>query len=338
MRILELSTEESVQRLYIDPLASYLRVRGHTVYQKHGFRRSLSLMDLASMARVWVWLKKWDIDVLHVQTAKAGGIGRIAAWLAGTKRVVYTMHDVPFHDQLPLWRRRLYRRLEWLLAHLCQVITMDSPAGKNRAITAGLAPARKIHVIPVGVETAWFHPIPKAFETTIVVVGTVARLVPDKGIDRFLRILAVLKMGRIPVRGVIVGDGPLRRELEALARHLGLATLVTFRGEQRDVRTELALMDIFVLPTKREGLSVAVMEAMSMALPVVVSDIPAFRYLVRHNETGLVARPHEWTSHIGTLLHSAERRQTLGLEARAHVQKYYEQSVCNRAYERVLVG
>ena len=332
-----MSTEASVQRLFIDPLAKHLREKGYTVYQHCGFRRKISFFDLFSVIRVWWMLRRLKIDVLHVQTAKAGAIGRMAAWLARTSRVIYTAHDFPFHAQLSDRRRRLYIWLEWFLAHFCQVITTDSPEGKNQGVTYGIAPARKFAVIPVGVDTEHFAPLPRP-SSPILVIGIVARLVPDKGLDIWLRVLAVLKLGRIPVRGVIVGDGPLRRELEALARHLGLATLVTFRGDQRDVRAELASMDVFVLPTKREGLSVAVMEAMSMALPVVVSDIPAFRDLVRHNETGLVARHHEWTSHIGTLLHSAERRQTLGLAARAHVQKYYERAAMHRAYERVLVG
>ena len=170
LRILELSTEESVQRLFINPLAEHLRNQGHLVYQNWGFRRKLSLFDVFSILRVWWTLKILKIDVLHVQTAKAGGIGRIAAWLAGTKRVVYTMHDVPWHDGLSERRWRLYIWLEWLLAHFCQAIVTDSPSGTNRAITAQIAPARKFHVIPVGVETTWFHPMAKACATTILIL------------------------------------------------------------------------------------------------------------------------------------------------------------------------
>ena len=258
--------------------------------------------------------------------------------------MVYTAHDFPFHAQLSDRRRRLYIRLEWLLAKLCHVITTDSPDGRNQGVTYGIAQARKFVVIPVGVDTTHFDRIHlngsgrREYDAHIQVIGTVARLVPDKGIDVFLRVLAVLKRGTIPMRGLIVGDGPLRASLQRLAADLGLATLVQFVGEQEDVRPWLGQMDVFALPTKREGLSVAVMEAMSMQLPVVVSDIPSFRDLVQHNQTGMVARAHEWTSMIGTLLHSRERRITMGLAARAHVQKYYERSAMNRAYERVLVG
>ena len=72
-----------MQRLYIEPLASYLRQRGHLVFQEWGFRRKISLWDLVSIFNTYQLLWSLKIDVLHVQTAKAGGIGRIAAWLAG---------------------------------------------------------------------------------------------------------------------------------------------------------------------------------------------------------------------------------------------------------------
>src|SRR5438128_1027490 len=99
LRILELSTEGFVQRQFIAPLVTHLRTQGHEVYPLNGegisIRRTLSPWDGVAVLRLWWRLKRMKIEVLHVQTAKAGAVGRMAAWLAGTSRVIYTCHDVP---------------------------------------------------------------------------------------------------------------------------------------------------------------------------------------------------------------------------------------------------
>jgi len=341
MKILELSTEGTVQRHFIAPLAAHLTRQGHTVIQADGarfsIRRSISLWDGVAVLRL-LWYLRWQpIDILHVHTAKAGAVGRLAAWLAGTRRVVYTAHDFPFHNRLPMWKRRLYAWLERQLATLCQAITVDSPAVKNHGLMLGIAPAHKIVVIPVGVDTTKFNP--HAYGAQMlpgVWIGTVARLVPEKGLETLLQALHDLIEKGFPVRGLIVGEGRLRQALEARAAALGLSTAVVFVGYQEDVRPWLGAMDIFALPTQREGLSVAVLEAMSMERPVVVSDLPAFHDVVLPEQTGLVAG--DWVAQLTRLVTDPELRRRLGTAARVHVREFYEQAGSCRAYERVIVG
>ena len=329
LRILELSTEEQVQRWFIDPLAAYLRQKGHQVIQKSGFARTISLRDLWSVMKVWWWLTRWHIDLLHVQTAKAGAIGRLAAWMAGTVRVVYTMHDVPFHDGLPRWKKRLYRWIERRLAPLCHAVTVDSPAVKNRALE--VLPDRKITVIPVGVDTTRFQPRVKP-----LMLGMVARLVPGKGTETFLGLIHTLQAMQQPCFGLLVGDGPLDPLLQRDAQQWNIG--IWFAGAQGDVRPWLAAMDIFLFPSEHEGLPVAVLEAMSMGLPVMVSDLPAFDGLVRHGETGLRVQPGDWIQAISDLMAAPARRWMLGHAARVHARTYYEQAASHRAYEHVLTG
>lgn len=344
MHILELSTEATVQQHFIAPLAAHLTSQGHAVWQLSGdrlsIRRHISPWDVIAVLRLWRFLRAKQIDVLHVHTAKAGAVGRIAAWLAGTPRVVYTAHDFPFHNRLPRWKRRLYGWLERQLARGCQAITVDSPAVKNDGLMVGVAPAYKIVVIPVGVDTVRFDPaqFPRASNggEHELVIGTVARLVPEKGLPTLIYTLWELQIKGWAVRGLIVGEGRLRASLEQLVKTLGLSASITFSGYVTDVRPWLAQMDIFALPTQREGLSVAVLEAMSMALPVVVSDLPAFHDVVIADETGLVAG--DWGCQCQRLLENVTLRHTLGMAARAHVREFYEQATHCRAYERVVVG
>jgi glycosyltransferase involved in cell wall biosynthesis len=344
MRICELSTEGTVQRHFIQPLAEHLRRQGHQVWQVDGadlsIRRHLSPWDALAFLRVWWLLWRLRIDVLHVHTAKAGAIGRMAAWLARTRRVVYTAHDFPFHDRLPRWRRALYIKLERLLARACHAVTVDSPAVKNQGLIYQIAPNHKISVIPVGVDTAHFCPTRYAKPASqSVVIGTVARLVPEKGLARLVHVIGTLHARGMKVRGLLIGEGSHRYALGRVIRLLGLEEDVQLVGYQEDVRPWLAQMDIFALPTQREGLSVAVLEAMSMGLPVVVSDLPAFHEVVLPNQTGLVARTdQEWTEQVSRLVGNPLLRVALGLAARAHVCSFYEQAIHCQAYARLLVG
>lgn len=332
-----------MQRQFVAPLAAHLRGQGHEVWPLNGeglsIRRVISPWDVVAVLRLWWWLRRMKIDVLHVQTAKAGGVGRIAAWLARTPRVIYTMHDVPFHDDLPEWRQRLYLRIERLLGRLCQCILVDSAAVKNRAVACQMAPARKIVVIPVGVDTTHFDPARfPAHASPPYVIGTVARLVPEKQVGIVIELMGALVRRGWPLHGLIVGDGPLRASLQSQVEASGWTRCIQFLGDQVDVARWLAQMDVFVLPSRREGLSVAVMEAMSMARPVLVSDLAAYGELVLDEQTGLVVWQHEWLPRTEALLRDPARRARLGVAARAHVQRYYEQALCCRRTAEAVVG
>ena len=345
LKVVELSTEGLVLKRFMAPLAAYLYGHGaHSVRCVNGatlsMRRTISpFWDLVVLVRCWWLFRRWKPDVLHVHTAKAGAIGRLVAWLAGVPRVIYTAHDFPFHGDLSPFRQRLYAWIERHLATLCQAITVDSAAVRNRAVFRNVVPMRKLHIIPVGVDTARFDPdlYHVLAKHSDVIVGMVGRLVPEKGLDLLIDAIARIETSSlIPCRVMIVGAGSQQEELKRFARHVNIQAW--FVGEVEDVRNYLAQMDVFALPTHREGLSVAVMEAMSMAKPVLVSALPAFQELVIDNETGILVHSDEWVAKLTMVLKSSALRQRLGLAARAHVQKYYEQSASNRAYERLLVG
>ena len=124
---------------------------------------------------------------------------------------------------------------------------------------------------------------------------------------------------------VLVGAGALRPRLEARAAAWGVADRVRFLGFQDDVRPMLEASDVFVLPSRREGLPVALMEAMAMGLPTVVSDVRGCRDLVRDGAGGFVARPRDraaFAAALERLSRDAELRRTMGARNRGAVQAY----------------
>ena len=160
------------------------------------------------------------------------------------------------------------------------------------------------------------------------VVGTIGRLEDRKGHDQLLGAAAAMLAGANGRRPqlVIVGDGPLRESLAGQARTLGVADSVRFEGTVADVRPVLAAMDVFVLPSRAEGMSNALMEAMAAARPVVATAVGGNTEVVTDGETGLLvpaADPEAIARAVDGLLRDPSRASELGAAARRFVTRHF---------------
>jgi len=134
---------------------------------------------------------------------------------------------------------------------------------------------------------------------------------------------------------LLVGDGPERAALETQARSLGIADRVRFAGFQTDPAPYLAAMDAFVLPSRSEGLSISLLEAMAAGVPVFVTDAGASREVIEDGKCGtlLPAREREWMATVGTVLASDGRAADLAARARERVVSHYSLDATLEAYE-----
>lgn len=379
MIILMLSTESSVQMAFIHPLAVHLRRQGHQVVlacsndtgeygqslveplRRTGFevlvipmRRTISpWRNLLAGIRLYRILRQRCFDVVHVQTAVAGMVGRIAARLARVPVVIYTAHAFPFHEYRPWWQIRLFVLLERLASHLCDMITVDSEYVRSRGLVFEVARPDKIRVIPMGVDTERFDPgkyraarhmIRAEFGVRpgAIVLGGVGRFVPDKGWDVLLRTMSLLvkRFPEVDVQCLLVGGGELRETLQTLARTLNLDGRVIFANYQRDVPKIMAALDIYMLPTRREGFGVTFIEAMSMEVPVVTSRIPPLDKIIVSGRSGVLATidaPDAFASAVEPLLTNAELRRQMGEAGRRDVIERFEQTRMCGAYERLFL-
>lgn len=217
----------------------------------------------------------------------------------------------------------LYERTvgRWVLKTSTAVIAVSRDV-VDRAVELG-APSPAITIVPNAVDHARFRPPPEPRRAPVV-IGFVGRLVDNKAPQVLLKALAMLRPEHdFSVR--IVGDGPLRGQLEALAEASGLRGRVEFLGHLDDVAPELAAMHVMVRPSKTEGMSLAVLEAMAAGCAVVVSDIPANSAVVRHRETGLVFRrgsPGALAAELRVLLADPETIGRLGRSAASWSQQH----------------
>jgi L-malate glycosyltransferase len=158
------------------------------------------------------------------------------------------------------------------------------------------------------------------------VVAFVGRLVPEKGVDWLLDAWRTVASQSGAARLLVVGDGPERRALEARAERLGIAATVAFVGWQKDVFSHLAAADVFVLPSRREGCSNALLEAMSQGLPVVVADdaLGGNREIAKDGRDGYLV-PLEDTETLGArlleLVRNPALRDAMGRRARRTMER-----------------
>lgn len=258
--------------------------------------------DLLALAALWRALRRMRPDVVHTHSGKAGILGRLAAVLAGVPRVVHTIHGSPeFRDERPL-PRRLYRLAERLLAPMTDDLVGVCAAMVDQAQALGLRPRRRMHVIPSGFDVEAFAGGARETEgqairsrfgipATAFVVATVGRLAPLKG-HRDL-IAAAARLGTLEPWLLVVGDGPDRAGLEAVARAAGLADRIAWAGlvPPEAVPGYLAAADCVVHASRREGLARVIPQAFLCGKPVVAYALDGAPELVVPTETGWLVAP-----------------------------------------------
>ena len=163
------------------------------------------------------------------------------------------------------------------------------------------------------------------FQPSHRVIGIVGSLTSVKGHDVLLSAIANVVRKRPQVRLLVVGDGPLRGNLEARAAKLGILNSVHFAGWREDVPMLLGAMDVHVSASRSEGMSNALLEAMAAGLPVVSTAVGDHSQVVRHGVDGLLVRPQNvpaLTEAIETIMDAPERAAVMGRSARARVEAY----------------
>lgn len=187
-----------------------------------------------------------------------------------------------------------------------------------------------IHVVTGGVDAHRFSPARNAAAFDLIIV---ARLAPEKRVDVFLRATQIVARQLPAVRACVLGEGPLRGELEGLAGELGIADRVRFVGQRNDVERWLRRARIFVLTSDTEGLAISLIEAMMCGLPAIVSDVGELADLVDNNVNGYrVPRrsPEAFATRIVELLANPQKLKVFSALARKRALRYDTDSVCQK--------
>lgn len=260
------------------------------------------LNDAMALLRLTRFLMKEKYHIIHTHNSKTGFIGRLAGRLARVPVIVHTVHGFSFHDREPIWRRRLFRWLEALAVCWADRMIFISQPLVDWARREGILRKKTRYAkIYSGIEVEKFRPAGAAKKMAArkcwaipddaFVVGIVSKLWEGKGHAILIEAFSVAAAGAENSRLVIVGEGPLRADLEAMVFRKGLSEKVLFTGFQADVAPIIATFDLSVLPSFFEGMGRVLLEAMAMGVPVIGSDVGGIPDLIRHGREGLLVPP-----------------------------------------------
>jgi len=289
------------------------------------FRARSAAGILAQAPAVARWLRREQVDLVHAHLPLAGVTARLAGKLARIP-VVYTEHNLQerYH---PLTRRANLATWRWQRA----VVAVS--AGVADSIARRARGGVPVHVVRNGIEippegdAGGRSPRERlGIAATAPVVGTVAVFRRQKRLDLWLEAARRIAEREPEARFLIVGDGPLRAEIEAQAGRLGLAQRILFAGLLDDVGPLLAAIDVYLMTSEFEGLPLALLEAMAAGLPVVVTAVGGIPEAVTDGETGVVRRFGDVEGLAGAvadLLADPERRAALGAAARRRVAESF---------------
>jgi glycosyltransferase involved in cell wall biosynthesis len=296
--------------------------------------------DARGLRELVAHLAHGSFDLVHTHSAKAGGLGRVAAHRVGSAAVVHSFHGFPFHEfQSPI-RRRAYLAVERRLGALTDFFLTDGTVVAAEAVRLRLAPPERIRAIasPVddGIPTVSRATRARArrllgVPATAKVVGTVARLDAQKA--PFDMVEAIAAMRREDVYVAWVGDGELRGQTEALIDRRGMGGRFLLLGDRTDVGRLLPGFDVFAMSSLYEGLPCAVVEAMTCGVPVVATAVNSVPEVVVSGRTGLLARPADPRSlsrALGYALDHPDETARMVRAARAHIGDRFRPAVLGR--------
>jgi glycosyltransferase involved in cell wall biosynthesis len=235
------------------------------------------VFDLLALVELFFLIRKNKPDIAHLNSSKAGFLGSIAGKLAGAK-VVFTARGFVFNEPHTPLAKLLFIVLEKFASLFRDQIITVSKADETSALNHKLIDPKKLTTIHNAVPPVNFTERIEARKRLGIpddkfLIGTIANFYPTKGLDILISLWQDSRLrGNGNLELIIIGSGPLETELRAQVQKLNL-TNVNFTGQITNASTLLRAIDVFVLPSRKEGFPLVLLEAMQAGLPIIATDV-----------------------------------------------------------------
>ncbi len=283
------------------------------VVQIRALRRKLNpWKDLQAFFQILQVIRRERPAVIHTHMAKAGLLGRLAGIIhnrSGARAVlIHTFHGHVLEGYFSKGLSGLFASMERWLAARTDCLIAVSESIRDSLLARGIGRAEQWRVIRLGVDFSELKRLPDPNGSMPLRYGLVGRLVPIKNPELFLKALNLLSRGssESPVQGRIIGDGPLRPELEETARRLGLQGTVSFLGWQEDARSCYGDVDVVCITSRNEGTPLSLIEAMAAGRAVVSTAVGGVGDLLGRQKNGEILSGSFETAPRGLLVRNGD--------------------------------
>ncbi len=298
------------------------------------------ISDLVSLIQIFLYFKKEKFDMVMTFTPKPGLLGQLAAKMAGVPIIINTIFGYYFHQHTPLIKKALFIFIERVAGWCSSWVFFRNKEDFETAKKEHIIDPHVAEYIGDGIDIAKFNRTRFSEEfinekkkdlqinLKIPVIGIVARLVKEKGYMELFEAFKKVALQFPDTVLLVIGPADLQKK-DSINPNTFLQKNIIFLGERTDVAELDLIMDIFVLPSYREGFPHSVMEASAMALPVITTNVRGCRDAVKHHITGLIIPPknaEELEKAIIYLLSNPSIAKNMGLAGRKAAEENFDKN------------
>ncbi|HWZ21251.1 MAG TPA: glycosyltransferase, partial [Cytophagaceae bacterium] len=264
------------------------------------------LKDLKALLFFYRLIKREKYDIVHTHETKASFITKLAAWLAGCKYIIYGLHGVTFNDPMNNLKRKFYIALEKYTIGVSDIIVSVSEDVMYHYHKNNIGKKIPYKVVRSGIELSDFFAkaqlteeqksqVKKALGLSSgdVVITNVGRFSFSKAQRYTIESFAVLKKEFPALKLVFIGEGELLEECKQLAKNLDVASSIVFAGYRENVAEILAITDLFMFTSLREGLPRVTVEASLMKVPIVAFEVEGIREVITNEHSGYIVKQYD---------------------------------------------
>lgn len=304
--------------------------------------------DVRAWYTIWRILRREQREtphiplIVHTHSSKAGILGRWAAKCAGVSWIVHSIHGFGFHDYQPPLVHWAFIVLEWITAKITTHFIAVSEANIETGAHLGLFPRSRVSLIRSGIDVARFQrccnqpasTIRESRENTLQelhipihkkVVGMIACFKPQKAPLDFVRAMKLVVNTVPDVHGIMIGDGVLRPQIEAMIIRYHLEKTISLLGWRTDIPELLPLCQLLVLTSLWEGLPRVCPQAMAVGIPIVATNVDGIPEAVHDGVNGFLVQPgdiQKCAEKIGYLLNNPDIAQRMGKQGQKMVEEF----------------
>ncbi|MGB9780048.1 glycosyltransferase family 4 protein [Caldanaerobacter sp.] len=322
----------------------YLKNKGIEVFELEIGDGFSLVEDMKTIRRLRSIIKEFKAEIVHMHGFKAAFVGRIAALGLPVKTVV-TFHNFPQYGEGKGFKNRVILFLLRYLNKRTDAFIAVSEALKKEVVRAEKINGDKVHVIYNCLEQSFYKEKPFDLRGSFklpsdaFVVGTVARLIPSKGVQDLIDLAFLMKEENVFF--FVAGEGPYRGELERKIREKGLEKKVFLLGFINDIQSFLKSLDVFILPSHKEGFGISVLEAMKEGVPVIAYSVGGVPEIVKDRVNGFLVEKEDIKGlyeALERLLKDADLRRTFSLKGKETAEKFNCEEMVKKTkeiYERI---